>query len=278
SGDDRVGPEGGQASRSGVLLSRLLGQLLEVNAAHGPRRGAIRFQERVLGTDLLHEGVEADLGAPSEDDEGRGRLVLPHRLVQRCTAFEEGLDVLGDVTRFRIAGVEKDLDRHGPRFGPFEFGHRGRLGSLGRFALPTGALLDRVLLGVELERDLTQVSAAGRGGLLELDIGLLELASHHRRQPPAPGRPTKPWWAISRVSVATLAESRLSCGPVHLTGITSMSDQEATLVPSLVMAVISAVARTTLVAMLEIHRATFSLSLVTGRVSLMLVYLIRPGS
>ncbi len=79
-------------------------------------------------------------------------------------------------------------------------------------------------------------------------------------------------------SVATLGPSTFNCGPVHLTGMTPSRDQLAIFFPSRVSAVISPVLRLTSPAMLENHEATFAESPLMGRVSLMFVYLMRPGS
>src|SRR5438477_633182 len=50
---------------------------------------------------------------------------------------------------------------------------------------------------------------------------------------PPPAGMTNPWWAISRVSVATLGESTENDGPCHRTGITPMRPHRATSRPAL---------------------------------------------
>src|SRR5947209_19961240 len=83
------------------------------------------------------------------------------------------------------------------------------------------------------------------------------------------------------VSVATLGESGFSDGPVHRTGITSTSAQLAISVPLTVMALMTPVFLAFLVPCCTAcanHLVTFSVSLVSGRESLMFEYLVLLGS
>ena len=86
-----------------------------------------------------------------------------------------------------------------------------------------------------------------------------------------------PWWASSRVSVATLGESRLRLGPVHRTGMTPSRLQVATTVPVAGHARdVRRLGGLTPVDMLDSQAVTLVVSLHTGRVSLMLRVL-QPG-
>lgn len=78
--------------------------------------------------------------------------------------------------------------------------------------------------------------------------------------------------------MATLTFSGLRDGPVQRTGTTSIRLQRATTVPSTVIALMCAVFRAAPLIMPDSQAVTFSVSLVTGRLSLMLEYLIRDGS
>src|SRR4029453_15423996 len=88
----------------------------------------------------------------------------------------------------------------------------------------------------------------------------------------------KPWYAISRVSLATLGDSTLKVGPVQRTGTTPSRLHDTISLLSGPMGGMGAVVGRPRVAMADSHWATLELSGPTGRLNLTLEYLSRPGS
>ena len=143
-----------------------------------------------------------------------------------------------------------------------------------------------------------ELAAAGdRRGVVHLQLGALDLllaacrpsatggdrltaatAAVHRRRSSRTCRGRKPWWAISRVSVATFGVSRFRLGPVQRTGMTPYSAHSATTRSSIVIAEITMVVGLTPFDHAGEPLVSFTLSSPIGRVSLTLVYFIRVGS
>src|SRR6476646_9845602 len=89
---------------------------------------------------------------------------------------------------------------------------------------------------------------------------------------------TIPWGAFAIGPVATLGDSGFRDGPVHRTGTTPSSPQVATTSSPPVIALMLAVLGSSEFAMLANQAFTLTVFLHSGRVSLMLEYLIRVGS
>ncbi len=147
----------------------------------------------------------------------------------------------------------------------------------------SGAQRGAVVLGVEVELQDAEARARLEAllalhRLAQVELGLAPgWSSAAAPRQISPGR-RKPWWASSSVSVATLAVSTESDGPCHFTGMTSRRAQMNTGVASWFFDDDLGLGAHDVPFIRANQAAIFAVSAVTGRVSLMLPYLMRPGS
>src|SRR5204863_1334110 len=118
-----------------------------------------------------------------------------------------------------VRGVEEEVERQLAGLASAVLQVRDRRAV--RLLLPARALRDGVLLGVEEAGDLLAT--------LDREVRLLDSVGPRGSHQTVAS--LKPWWAISSVSVAALAEAALSAGPCHLTGNAAMNCQLRTVLP-----------------------------------------------